>query len=639
MPIQQINKDILYRSDSMMTIESVVEESRTLKISFSSETEEVLRNFGTPQKPDIQIEILQNTYESIDLSRINAGLVCALFNHDTNKIMGKITGPVIEESTRKSYCLITFDNDEDSDVIFRKCVSGTIKGISTGYRVEEYTYIEEGETSADGRHVGPCYIATKWTPLEISLVAVPADSMVGVGRSMNTASESAGVDIKSEVKQLENKELETPAVKAEVQRDFSAEAVEILAICRGIDTLKPEQYIAAKNTVDEVRKIALEELKKVNAPIADTREIARVNDEAVDKFTRAAADAILLRHHLIDDTATVAEGAHEFRRMRMTTMMAEYATGMGIRNAHRMDETTLCRAVLTPDSQFAGVISNTINKAMLIGASTAQTTFQEWTGTGDLNDFKTSELFRLSAAGDLKKVQQNGEVTFDAMADEKVTWKLDTFAKKFGFTRQNLINDDMGMLSRIPAAYVRSGYRGINKAVYSILNDNSKTSYDNKAVFHIDHKNLAGTGTVPSIASLSLMRSEMRKQTDIRGKEKLNPIARYVICPPELETIFDQLYLSPATPVVEQNAGVVNPFQGRLKTISDAELEDAKAWFGAANPNEVDTITVGFLNGNKIPQLESFSGDADYLGILYRIVFDWGIVIADHRGLYKNPGA
>jgi hypothetical protein len=97
--------------------------------------------------------------------------------------------------------------------------------------------------------------------------------------------------------------------------------------------------------------------------------------------------------------------------------------------------------------------------------------------------------------------------------------------------------------------------------------------------------------------------------------------------------------LSPATPVVEQNAGVVNPFQGRLKTISDAELEDAKAWFGAANPNEVDTITVGFLNGNKIPQLESFSGDADYLGILYRIVFVWGIVIADHRGLYKNPGA
>ena len=40
-----------------------------------------------------------------------------------------------------------------------------------------------GKTSADGRFTGPCQIARKWTPLEVSIVSVPADATVGVGRA------------------------------------------------------------------------------------------------------------------------------------------------------------------------------------------------------------------------------------------------------------------------------------------------------------------------------------------------------------------------------------------------------------------------------------------------------------------------
>ena len=41
-----------------------------------------------------------------------------------------------------------------------------------------------GKKSADGRFLGPCEIAKKWTPYEISIVSVPADPTVGVGREM-----------------------------------------------------------------------------------------------------------------------------------------------------------------------------------------------------------------------------------------------------------------------------------------------------------------------------------------------------------------------------------------------------------------------------------------------------------------------
>lgn len=40
-----------------------------------------------------------------------------------------------------------------------------------------------GKKSADGRFIGPCEVAKKWTPFEISIVSVPADPTVGVGRS------------------------------------------------------------------------------------------------------------------------------------------------------------------------------------------------------------------------------------------------------------------------------------------------------------------------------------------------------------------------------------------------------------------------------------------------------------------------
>ena len=46
-----------------------------------------------------------------------------------------------------------------------------------------------GKQSADGRFTGPCSIARKWTPYEVSIVSVPADPTVGVGRTMDAASD------------------------------------------------------------------------------------------------------------------------------------------------------------------------------------------------------------------------------------------------------------------------------------------------------------------------------------------------------------------------------------------------------------------------------------------------------------------
>ena len=75
------------------------------------------------------------------------------------------------------------DTDDDAEKIFGKVKSGTLKTTSVRYSVDSWEEVVAGKTSADGRFTGPCQIARKWTPLEVSIVSVPADATVGVGRA------------------------------------------------------------------------------------------------------------------------------------------------------------------------------------------------------------------------------------------------------------------------------------------------------------------------------------------------------------------------------------------------------------------------------------------------------------------------
>lgn len=60
--------------------------------------------------------------------------------------------------------------------------SGSLRGVSVGYNIQNYSIIERDETSTDGIE-GPALIADKWEVFEISIVSIPADAAVGVGRS------------------------------------------------------------------------------------------------------------------------------------------------------------------------------------------------------------------------------------------------------------------------------------------------------------------------------------------------------------------------------------------------------------------------------------------------------------------------
>ena len=125
-------------------------------------------------------EILSHAEGALDLTRLNS-IGCVLFNHDRDKVLGKVIRAWVEEN--RGYAEIEFDTDAEAEVIYQKVKSGTLKGVSVGYRVHTWEEVAANKMSSDGRFVGPCDIATYWEAYEISIVSVPADPTVGVGRS------------------------------------------------------------------------------------------------------------------------------------------------------------------------------------------------------------------------------------------------------------------------------------------------------------------------------------------------------------------------------------------------------------------------------------------------------------------------
>ena len=669
-------------------VREIDEENRKVHVSFSSE-KPVERYFGA--------EILCHDKESVQLERLQE-IGVSLFNHNRDVVIGIPENVTLNETERRCHADLLFDDDEDGDKIFRKVKKGILRGISVGYSVECWEEVKAGATSSNGRFTGPAYVATKWTPLEISIVSVPADSDVGVNRSEGMTSQapadaiestnnyikivqstereidmnleelcrSLGLDykdliergfedaqirsmceniqkkadersddkLKTKKSEREKAEAEKTAAISQARETEMQRATEIVSMCRDFDE-EPTDYIKEGKSVDEVRSIILNKIKAERTALA-AGNVQITGEAEEDKIRAAAVDGILLRANMISEK-DANESANSFRSMSMRDLAVECLSRSGISNAHRLSDDELFRRAVTPDSQFVSIVDNTVKKSMATAYKAAEPTFDKWCGIGSNSDFKEAAHYQLSEAGDLLPLSQSGEIKFDEMKDNKVTKKVLTYARGFGFTRQALINDDLGMLTKVPAAYVRAALRGRNKLVYKVLAGNDNI-YDGKKLFHADHNNL-GTAGALTTAKLAELTKLMRKQKNLRGKETLNIKPEFLIVPAALEATAAQILVSTADPSAS-NSGVANIYRNAMNLIVDAELDDysSTAYYVAANPADIDTIEVTYLNGNQQPILESQVG-FDFVGIRWRILDDFGVTALDYRGLAKNAGA
>lgn len=154
-------------------------ESRTIELSFASEAPVQRYDWWSDSYYN---EILGFEPGNVDLTRLSQ-MGVLLFNHKSDVPIGEVTDPQCDSTSRKATCKVRFDTDQDSEKIYQKVLSGTLKGVSVGYRVTVWEEVKAGAASTCGRFQGPCDIARKWEPYEVSIVSIPADTTVGVGRA------------------------------------------------------------------------------------------------------------------------------------------------------------------------------------------------------------------------------------------------------------------------------------------------------------------------------------------------------------------------------------------------------------------------------------------------------------------------
>lgn len=611
------------------TIDHVDTDSRTVELSFSSETP-YGRWFGD--------EILCHDEECINLERFSNGLGTVLFNHDRDAVVGHIEKVWLEDNRGKA--LVRFDTDEQSETIFQKVQSGTLQGVSVGYAIYRYEVLEDEDTkSTNGRFNGPAYVVTDWEPLEISIVSVPADPTVGVGRSaeeihtsIDTQEDNTRMDQEKtlEVQEVKSTPVETGITQEDLQKAMEKErkrTSEITALFRDFDVEGADEAIVMGVSVDEARAMVMDQLRARNKGVSVT-----MGEAESDKFRAAAQDAVLMAAGI--PVADAAPGAQELRGHSMVELARESLQREGLQ-ANFGDNMELARQAINSTSTFPAIMANLANKSVMVGFNEAETTYQIWAGKGSNRDFKEAARVALSEAGNLELVPEGGQFQQDFLGETSARTKVATYGKLFSLTRQAIINDDLGLFSKIATKYGSAAKRLVNKMVYAQLTGNVKMQ-DNIALFDTKHGNVAGTGEALSVKAIAKAITAMRRQKGITGDATLNITPKYLVVPPELEMTAYQIVNSTAA-VDGVNSGVANPYKGRFIVVADAELTDPDAWYLVADATQHDTIEVTYLNGVETPRLETRQGfDVD--GIEYKVAFDCGVSALDFRGVFKNAG-
>jgi len=286
---------------------------------------------------------------------------------------------------------------------------------------------------------------------------------------------------------------------------------------------------------------------------------------------------------------------------------------------------------------FANVMGDAIARQMVKEYNASGLgDWRKFVTTVPVFDFRTQRRGRIGGYGDLPAVAEGNP--YGALAtpdDEEATYAATKRGGTETITLESIKNDDVGSIKRIPQKLGRAAARTLYKFVFDFIGTNS-VIYDAATLFHASHNNL-GVAALAK-ASLSAGRLAMIKQQEAGSNEQLGIPPQFLIVPPDLE---DEAYEL----TVQPNAGNFTPnapdavLRQTWDIISVKHWTDVNNWYLAADPADIPTIEVGFLDGQEQPEL--FVQDMPNVGsmfsndkLTYKIRHIYGGAVIDYRGLY-----
>jgi len=275
-------------------------DARTVELSFSSE-EPYERYWG--------IEILGHDPNEVRLGRLNnAGAL--LMDHNTRDQIGVIEKAWIDSASRKARALVRFGKSVRASEILQDVIDGIRRNVSVSYEIFKMKLIKTEKIDGAEETIDT-YRVTDWEPLEVSLVSVPADTTVGVGRSADRQEKEIPIEINQQ-EERENMEKcnicgadlvagvcpVCAKAREAAQRRAQEESREIMAVGKKHSLIDDAaRFIAEGKTLAEFKDYVID---KIAAPHNDVDTEHRSPATSPDRPIYLGSPATALGQQLMD---------------------------------------------------------------------------------------------------------------------------------------------------------------------------------------------------------------------------------------------------------------------------------------------------------------------------------------------------
>jgi HK97 family phage major capsid protein/HK97 family phage prohead protease len=235
-----------YQRAELTTFDEV--EDRIYEFPFSSEFP-VARYFGN--------EILSHEAKAADLSRLNDGAPL-LFNHNPDRVIGVVEGARIDSKGRRGYARVRFSRNPFAQEVLSDVKDGVLRNVSFGYSIDKM----EERGSGD-------FVATAWAPYEVSIVSVPADKTVGIGRALTPTEPAASAAPSPDpLPSMESTTPDLAVVRAEATEAERSRIAEISALCDKHNMGEMgRQLVESGRSIDEARAAVLDKMNIPQEPV------------------------------------------------------------------------------------------------------------------------------------------------------------------------------------------------------------------------------------------------------------------------------------------------------------------------------------------------------------------------------------
>lgn len=499
---------------------------------------------------------------------------------------------------------------------------------SVGISPSDVLYIDK-DTKAmlNGMEVdGECYIVRAGVLNEVSIVPLGADN-------------STATAIAAASQPQKEKSIMDPK-KTPVEAAKSAEAVTVEAAANAERERVASVIKACKDHADIMAQAVKE------GWTADRAELECLRAEKAEtlKAERPAAPSIIdLKAAAPKDAKTVAAAACMGAAMG-DEVLAKQFKGVDLDAAHDLgvnrlsdvfaafgyiyrpgDNASMTKAIKAAFStaDIPNVLSNVAHKFVLAGFGAVGEDWRKVSRAVPVTDFKAVKGVRLVMGGVLQPLAKGGELKHVSLSDESRDLAAATKGSIVGITREDLINDDLGVLSMIPERFGQMAGRTINKDVFGAI---SRTAGDYGA-------NTSGALNVANLATAYQLALGI---TDSNG-DYLGAMPNVILASPSNYLSALNIYQSEQVTGTSIEKGKNNVMRGLLAPITSQFLGSGTAYwlFNSAFP----LVDVAFLNGRTTPVVETAEADFSQLGIQMRCYFDYGAAAGELKAAVYSTGA